>query len=193
MHTRVHDSNIHTSRNRRGMSVFTPQYKQMELYIPLGATWGETLVSVCVFLFLHLVRTVVRVNDPRNSQLLLTLLLCSHLQLSFSFLQEKVVCISTTVLLQGNNTNKCTQYLHIFGMDCILVRSQEVVSISYSENSLCTRLEFVCLFRHEATAVCTQNNSAMPNNPFRVVHENEGSVINKLLYVHGMARAQMEC
>ena len=51
--------------------------------------------------FLHFVRAVMRVNDPRYSQLLLAFLLRSYLQLCLPLLQKQVLWIISTELLMG--------------------------------------------------------------------------------------------
>ena len=50
--------------------------------------------------FLHFIRTVVRVNDPRYGQLLLAFLLRSYLELCLPLLQKQVLWIISTELLK---------------------------------------------------------------------------------------------
>jgi hypothetical protein len=95
---KMNNNNINntTSKNRRGTagesytystnnwSVIEATTKSREEKVSRRRSEGHTS------LFLHLVRTVVGINDPGHRQQLLPFLLCCLLQLSLSLFQEKV-------------------------------------------------------------------------------------------------------
>lgn len=62
---------------------------------------GGGLLDVGLGLFLHLIWSVVRVDDPRDGQLLLPLVLRRLLDLGLAHVQVEIRRVVTTVLLRG--------------------------------------------------------------------------------------------